>query len=905
MGSFMSTRQRDLLNKKRRAEFDDAPPSKNRKLTVDSSVATNFQLTSLRHLRQKHVESHDDYLENFKAFKSGIIDVLSSSRYSHVVYVTGLLNECQHYSAIYQHLHNLRAQLKKDDEFFDELISCWPLTLGLAYEQEHTNQFENNVMASQFETELSHFILQNGSKKVWRQINSNIIKYMRTHYDALADLDGTLKAQMIQYKVCTEDDFRFRNGRDVFMQLLRRKSGVMSNVIEAATLHLVFFNYCHIFQPELDFFKHSEKEQVINARKLKHRQMRPNEMGQMFSQVTRGRERTESVYRTREFGIMGDYEEYDDYFDWHRNDFTPHKYRSKANLSSSIVHGFRFNRIPFIAGPSGTCADCLEGLHFLMPGMTKEDKRQYVTMLAAAEVGMGHHAFHEVLLTALNDGLYGDLLKGDAVLPVWQRLDYKKSYQALLGDAFKNKRALQAFKYKYPQFLLKDANSYEDLLEERIESVKQIQTQALSSIAYQALEKGPMWHSAHRMHELNIDKMNLTTFKQLSKKNISSLMHELTPLSAQEIKFVDSFFRQPITLGHYSKVLPKILNSGKMYSNYQLKNKFTSFHDSSGADVNDLGNGGFVFFRFELEHDTSKSSRFGKYQICLDGRESRLLDSGWVSLYEMLMPSEVSIVDELTHDGHWVRQGVDVEDYEDDDISDGTFKYRYKNDTQPFDVFATLFYGRDILPGIAYSMIRELRRIGGEYQKERLQALSLSEINDTMSQLFRVEAKIPDRVLLSDERVKVFSPQRLEKAILAADKDEVEALVNLGVDVLIPMTDGMDAFELIGQKDSLTDDDVEIYRFLLNHAKVKLDKASFDKRVRELLHEEKGEEGIPILVDVLNEFIEKPKPQPFFASFLQRPLQIFGFHQQQESEVVVAEVADTEDSAYRFHFDEL
>jgi hypothetical protein len=868
---------------KRRNDDEGGNYSKNKKVGHVFSNETEFQIAPVRFLKQKQVESHDDYLDNFKSFKSAVIEVLSDSRYQHLV---EMLDECQHVSAISQHLHNLRAQLGKDDELIDELIACWPMTLGLAYEAEHADRFGNNVMALQFETELAHFILQNGSKKVWREINSNIINYMRAHYDALADLDETLKAQMIQYKVCKAEDFRYKNGRDVFMQLLRRKSGVMTNITEAATLHLVFFNYCHLFKPELDFANQSEKTQIINERNKKHRQMRPNEMGQMFSQVTRGRERAESVYRTREFGIMDEYAIDDDYSNWHRYDFTPHKYRSTANLSSSIVQRFRISHIPFIAGPSGTCADCLEGLHFLNPKMTKDDKRQYLTMLAAAEVGMGHHSFHEVLLTALKDGLYLELLSDEESLPVWQRLDYKKSYHALLGGAFKNKRALHAFKLKYPQFLLNDALSYDNLHQESIDAVKQIQTKALNSIAYHALDEGPRWHSAHRINELNIDKINLARFKQLSKKNISSLSAELTPLSAQEIQFVDSLLRQPVTLTHYTKALPNILNSGRMYSNSQLNKKFTSFNDSSDGDVDELGNGGFVFFRFELEHDTSKSSRFGKYQICLDGRESQLLDSGWVSLYEMLAPGTASVVGELTFEGERIRKKVSSFGYK----ASGTFEFKYKHDSEkhlePFDVFATLFYGRDILPGIAYSMVRELRRIGGRYQKERLEALSLSEINDTLSQLFRVEAKIPDRVLLSDERVKVFAPQRLEKAILAADKDEIEALVSLGVDVFMPMTDGMDVFDMIGQKDSLTDDDVAIFCFLLNHAKATLDNTSFDKRIREL-HNKMSDQSVTHLVNILSEFIKKPKPQPFFASFLQRPLQLFGSHQQEPIEAHV------------------
>ena len=131
----MTKRKLELRQEERSREHFFRPPRKTRKTSRDSSVVAKFNVAPLRDLKLKKVENHDDYLENFRLFKSALIEELSDSPHSHVIYVEGLFNDCQTYSALYQHLRTIKLKLGREDELLNGLLSCWPMTLGLAYEK--------------------------------------------------------------------------------------------------------------------------------------------------------------------------------------------------------------------------------------------------------------------------------------------------------------------------------------------------------------------------------------------------------------------------------------------------------------------------------------------------------------------------------------------------------------------------------------------------------------------------------------------------------------------------------------------------------------------------------------------------------------------------------------------------
>ena len=97
----------------------------------------------------------------------------------------------------------------------------------------------------------------------------------------------------------------------------------------------------------------------------------------MFEAITRGRRRIYATNKTREFGITDPDSIPEWGKDWHRKESTPHKYRAGLEPNSNIRKAIRSHGLPYIAGPSGTAADCAEGLHFLIPDMSKSESQEY------------------------------------------------------------------------------------------------------------------------------------------------------------------------------------------------------------------------------------------------------------------------------------------------------------------------------------------------------------------------------------------------------------------------------------------------------------------------------------------------------------------------------------------------
>ena len=319
----MSTTEMGLDFKKRRLT-ESGTSTSTRQFNLETCPQfEQFELSAINGLINRQITTPSDFQDYFKSFKLATKDILEKARFSHIA---TLIESSEDFSAIAHHLNEAKSQYGIANRIFEKILDSWPMLTGLSHEASTLDSFENNAMAAKFESALAQFILQYGSKKIWRQVNAKIIKYIRTHYDALDEYDDLFKEQLIQYKLCSESDFNFSNGRDKFIQLLRRKVGVLTNVTECASLHLIFFNFNHLYKPERDVVGYSNQQAIIGERANLHRKLRPNAMGQMFSPVTRGRMRVESTYRTCEFGISDLSNIPDGLRAWHKHYFTPHKY---------------------------------------------------------------------------------------------------------------------------------------------------------------------------------------------------------------------------------------------------------------------------------------------------------------------------------------------------------------------------------------------------------------------------------------------------------------------------------------------------------------------------------------------------------------------------------------------------
>jgi hypothetical protein len=570
------------------------------------------------------------------------------------------------------------------------------------------------------------------------------------------------------------------------------------------------------------------QQRLEQQRQTLHRKLRPKQPGEMFHEEIRGRQSVHNTYRTREFGITGQRHMPPWARSWHRHKATPHKYRARANPNSPLVKTLQAKKIPFIAGPSGTAADCLEGLQLLIPTLSLAEKQQYLNLLAAAEVAQGHHSFHEIILTACNASVFPDLLTGSDK-PIWEQIDLTHSYEKFLSSAFKETPAYAELVSRYPQHLRPGRQKKEPceqaILGRLIRIVKRIQKKTTERQSYKMLNNGGYWHSQLPL----IPEITQPNFAMLSKQNIARIQRDLGDLTPKEKSFLARFHSQPIQLTHYTDALPQIVEANKLASNTLLaqtlgKGKYT---DNSLDDKSLLGNGSFVFFRFELVHDGSKNSRFGRYHITLNGKHSQLLNSGWVSLFEMLDPCAPSIAKRLeTRRGTRLRTGKNVGSSKEPDLNFtyGTEAMTTKSITKSFKLTNFIFYGRDIMQGIGLSMIRELRLIrngsksGRQYSNKKLALTATKDLTRLVSQIFRIEAKIPRSVELTNEKAQIVAPELMSDALRDGNITEVRRLLALGIDVNAPLTSGHPAIIELCMNFSENPSDTQIFDLLLKNS---------------------------------------------------------------------------------------
>lgn len=303
---------------------------------------------------------------------------------------------------------------------------------------------------------------------------------------------------------------------------------------------------------------------------------------------------------------------------------------------------------------------------------------------------------------------------------------------------------------------------------------------------------------------------------RLSYYNLKNLLINLGKLTNWEKRFWCIFNNLNFELTHYTQRSNQIISSGRILSNQRVREVVKDelkLSNSSAEDLEYLCNGNYVFFRFEIIHKNDKESRFGKEQLIFDAKNSGFFKTGWISLIEMLHPRATSIIESLEYKGHIVRSLAEADESEEDEDED---KYKDSKDDEahleryrkeiiiPFNyldgpasqehlhIVRNIFNGPDILPGLAFAIIRELRLIGGVMKSDFRQLIvnwatneeenpteynkQLTQLNHFLSLLFRVEAKFPG-VFYLDQKYYLIDGRKIKNIIARDDVQTLEKIL--------------------------------------------------------------------------------------------------------------------------------
>ena len=295
--------------------------------------------------------------------------------------------------------------------------------------------------------------------------------------------------------------------------------------------------------------------------------------------------------------------------------------------------------------------------------------------------------------------------------------------------------------------------------------------------SYQRITQGNLWKNYHNKHLLRQGYLatNMPSVKQLSQLNLRRLKGQLGRLGSKERAFIKTIKALRFNLIYNTNALGYIKKSGALISNLRLKragllgdiSSSKVQNNTSDNDVRHLANDDCVFFRFTTQSG-DVASRFGSTTFCLDPETYGLYEHGWISLYDMLAPIHDSLsgVQRLgrAHSSkkYLIRQSAD--EHIDpgygsgfnpgalDSVTPGLrdkMLHVYSDEPNLRDTYIDhlaelVFYGPDILEGLAFALLREVKRMK---LKEQNFIMSRCHIPAFMSKLvmklFRTEAKLP------------------------------------------------------------------------------------------------------------------------------------------------------------------
>ncbi len=369
----------------------------------------------------------------------------------------------------------------------------------------------------------------------------------------------------------------------------------------------------------------------------------------------------------------------------------------------------------------------------------------------------------------------------------------------LFKQAYKVQKAYQGIysglKYKKAEFtsyLNKDADTIQTdlrakLLAERLKiraEIKAIKESKKSSSEIQTAIKQVKPNSINPIKLLS--RRNLQELKQtlllelesgIKSKKIPSTAKNSFGLLPDEIELFGVLLNLPYKLQHGTNHFSDIARNGRLDSLTEIHRHRPQYESpfSTPGNLQELGNGGFIFFRCYVDGVNSDQTRYGNTRMITD--LSLLREIGWVSLHDQLVPFSSHNRQQTLYEGKRLlfkaTPGHINNQAQKNKSADGicytyrtapitTYQTGSKDTQKSFGTTITtksekikftqeIFYGQDILPGIALSILLRLRKLRecGYRQKiledfRRASAIDkVLILGKLVKDLYRIEGKYP------------------------------------------------------------------------------------------------------------------------------------------------------------------
>lgn len=262
----------------------------------------------------------------------------------------------------------------------------------------------------------------------------------------------------------------------------------------------------------------------------------------------------------------------------------------------------------------------------------------------------------------------------------------------------------------------------------------------IAKISYAHLSTGKKWK------EDRADP-TMSGIRALSRANKQKLYTSLAfpALTHEEKEFLHKFLAVSFFATHATRVNSPLGSTLELFSRQKLITRNKSFNTSNSPpeDIALLGNDDFVFFSLEVGAAPKKTdSRFGDVCYRVNFRHSIFVDYSWLSLVEMRFAQTPEVCRHLM---------LPPEDL------------KILSRRKLFPSTNIVFFGKDMIIGIALSILKDARLLSKDGQRRILSMLSEDDLNKIVNGFYRPEIKVPRHFFSRDYERVTLSPKLVSK----------------------------------------------------------------------------------------------------------------------------------------------
>lgn len=260
----------------------------------------------------------------------------------------------------------------------------------------------NVARTVRFENELARALIEAGSKEVANKISAAILSFLKHNIgkfpEIVDDIKNILEEEPSNFiDICNAHKYFYEK---IFSSQNIPKNTVSDEITSPKTVPTLRALVTEVINRE------DRKDTYSKLSKHVFKQARSD---QFFLPYKRGRR--EVLYpdknnKTKDFGITDTLHTQE----WAKNYFTGEhpaaKNLYKAIDTTGTVKTFRRLKYPFISGPSGTISHILPKTVFHNLKLSLEEQREYIAILAASMIALGHHSVVEIMMVAAEFNLY-------------------------------------------------------------------------------------------------------------------------------------------------------------------------------------------------------------------------------------------------------------------------------------------------------------------------------------------------------------------------------------------------------------------------------------------------------------------------------------------------------------------